>query len=205
MKKRLGFSLIELLVVLALITVLASISAPFIGRHIAQIRVDDRAEQLAALFHSARQEALFRNTPIVICPVLIRTDLRSSGHCHFSHQASGWRSFADEDHNGRYNESKPDLPIRTAMINPPFKNQVLLEIKNHENSHFSGSFFVFTPQGQFRLIQSKDGSLSPTAPHLHIILKDAHYPDIQHHIIIQHEGVILSCLDYQPEKEICKK
>lgn len=190
-----GFTLLELLTVVALLGILSTIAIASLTRHIAEHRLENRIQSLAALFRDAQQEALRRRVPVVVCPVLIRTDLRASGSCNWQNAASGWRSFADLDSNGRYQENRPDQPIQTVVINS--QNQISSSLHHQINdldstsNIFSGSFPVFLHDGSFHFIHPNDGRISHLSPTLILTLQDTTHKKIHRRIVIQRGAVIL--------------
>lgn len=63
-----GFSLIELMVVVAIVAILATVSAPSFSRFMTSSRVTSATNDLVAALHLARSEAVTRNTPVSLCP-----------------------------------------------------------------------------------------------------------------------------------------
>ncbi|MEJ7929016.1 GspH/FimT family pseudopilin [Ramlibacter sp. AN1015] len=64
-----GFTLIELMVVLAVVAVLATLAAPSLRGYTAQQRVKNASYDLAAALTNARSEAVKRNEAVVLRPV----------------------------------------------------------------------------------------------------------------------------------------
>lgn len=61
-----GFTLVELLVVLAIATLIVTLSVPNLLGLLARQRLEGQARDLAALAHRARHEALVRGVPTVV-------------------------------------------------------------------------------------------------------------------------------------------
>jgi type IV fimbrial biogenesis protein FimT len=64
-----GFTLIELMVTLAVIAVLAGIAGPQLAAFIQNSRLSSAANLLHADLQFARREAIKRNMPVLVCPV----------------------------------------------------------------------------------------------------------------------------------------
>lgn len=82
--RHLGMSLVELMVVLAIVSVLALASAPFLGSTIGSNRIENGADQLAASFRFARGEALSTGLPTTVC------SSSDSATCTATPWAQGW-------------------------------------------------------------------------------------------------------------------
>ena len=63
-----GLTLIELLIVLAVIAILSGISIPGMQRLLFETTSTASANQIAGLVRYARNEAVFRNTSVTLCP-----------------------------------------------------------------------------------------------------------------------------------------
>lgn len=67
-RRRAGFTLIELIVVVAISAILAGLAAPSMGRLIAQQRLKSAAGDLHLAMVKARAEAIKRNTNVTVSP-----------------------------------------------------------------------------------------------------------------------------------------
>lgn len=150
-----GFTLVELMVTIAILGIMAALAFPSMRDFVAKSRVTNRAEQTANLFRFAKGEAIRLNVPVVVCGVTIRTDGRSSGVCNDANINSGLMAFADKNQDGVY-DSKVDIELRTVNINGNNTNaQVKIETtgcpvtQNCTNSTIPTKQFVFLPNGLF--------------------------------------------------------
>ncbi|SDS30012.1 type IV fimbrial biogenesis protein FimT [Halopseudomonas sabulinigri] len=86
-----GFTLVELLTALALVTILLSIGLPAFGRLIDNQRMDVGKEQLARSIQQTREEAVRRNEAVTMAPV--------DGDWN-----AGWRIFIDRNSNTLFDQ-----------------------------------------------------------------------------------------------------
>ncbi|MCY1281158.1 Chthon cassette protein D [compost metagenome] len=93
-----GFTLIELMVVIALIAITTSVAIPSFQRFLERARADAAAAEVAGLFSLARSEAIRRNVPVTIC----RATTATSTVCAQDAQADWggrWIVFQDTDND----------------------------------------------------------------------------------------------------------
>ncbi|RYF65139.1 MAG: prepilin-type N-terminal cleavage/methylation domain-containing protein, partial [Comamonadaceae bacterium] len=108
-----GFTVIESMVVVAVLGILAALAAPSFTAVIQNWRIRQISDELAFSFASARSEAIRRGGGIVVrrihpndtdCPGLVSASGRECG--------CGWFVFADTDGDGERGENEP--VIRTS-------------------------------------------------------------------------------------------
>jgi type IV fimbrial biogenesis protein FimT len=131
-----GFSLVELLAVLAVLTVAAGISIPSMQALTASMRVSSASNELLADLLLARSEAAMRRTRIVVCKSDEGVRCSPSGSWR-----QGWIVFEDRDGNGI---RAPDEPL--LQRRPPGDASV----------HITGnspvaSYVAYVPNGSTRL------------------------------------------------------
>ena len=102
-----GFTLIESIVVLALISIAISSTVPYLTQAIDTRRNMAQVGQLQASLSLARQYAVANIVGVVICPA--RSDLRQ--RCRDMQQANtnwqfGWLVFADQNRDGQLNDDE---------------------------------------------------------------------------------------------------
>lgn len=169
-----GFTLIELMVTVIVMSIMAAIAYPSMSQFIAKMRVINRTQQVANLFRYAKGEAVRMGVPVVICGDTVRTDGRPSGNCtsdvfdNASDDAkkSALKAFADKNQNGAY-ASADDIELRTIPINGKTNNPVVwMSIKY---CNISGSNCVaatapvqlaFVPSGKFGAQKDVAGKLA---------------------------------------------
>jgi type IV fimbrial biogenesis protein FimT len=100
MKHR-GFTLIELMVVLAIIAIMLMLAAPSFQRTITQQKISTVASDLLASIMQARGEAIKNNQQTMITPL------------DSTNWSKGWRIFVDMDNDKAYTEGTDTL-ITTA-------------------------------------------------------------------------------------------
>ena len=151
-----GFTLLELMVTVAIMAIMAAVAFPSMRDFVSNSRLVNRSEQIANAFRFARTEAVRMNTPVLLCGVLIRKDGRNTGVCDETKINDGILIFADKDRNGIY-DAKIDSALRTVTLNGPNisannKMSVKTEICDLAGTVCSASpsnMFVFLPNGSF--------------------------------------------------------
>src|SRR5687767_10246974 len=98
-----GFTLIEMMVTIAVVAILASMALPSFQTMIERNRVTGLINQFSGAFMHARNEAVTRNKRVVVCrsanPQAAEPTCETSG----SDWRSGWIVFVDEDGNSARN------------------------------------------------------------------------------------------------------
>lgn len=147
-----GFTLLELIVVIAITAILAVIALPAMNRLVATQRLNNRTDQLVALFQYARSEAVRTNKPVLICPTKIRNNVATANDCGAFKDYDdglGWQGFLafnDIDLDGSYDATK-DSSIRVVALNQNIsKNAEVAEIKSKLKTKISAISMSCTSQ-----------------------------------------------------------
>ncbi len=151
-----GFTLLELMVTVAIMAIMAAIAFPSMRDFVSNSRLVNRSEQIANAFRFARTEAVRMNTPVLLCGVLIRKDGRPTGVCDETKISDGILIFADKDRNGQY-DAKIDSALRTITLNGPniaAGNKISVttqtcDLAGTVCSTSPSNTFVFLPNGFF--------------------------------------------------------
>ncbi|MEL6950406.1 MAG: GspH/FimT family protein [Pseudomonadota bacterium] len=108
-----GVTLLELLVVLAVVSVVAAIGAPPLDRWLARHRVTAPLQALHTDLHRARHEAVMRNRVVVVCA---SDDAQA---CSGGDWSAGWISFvnSDGDQPAERDAAEPLLSVHQAAPN----------------------------------------------------------------------------------------
>jgi type IV fimbrial biogenesis protein FimT len=99
-----GFTLVELVIALAIGGILLGAAAPTFGRLLAERRLQDEARRLSDAILFARSEALKRNGPVVICASIPADPCGTARRWH-----EGWLVFADADADAAPGIGEPTL------------------------------------------------------------------------------------------------
>ena len=109
MKNETGFTLVELIVVLAIIAIGLTIGAPSFSSMMVKSRLDAGARDLAVTLSHARSEAITRNTQVTVIP---------TGGLW----SNDWTTITDDNGNGVLDGSDEVIAVREAKAGVSFGN-----------------------------------------------------------------------------------
>lgn len=104
-----GFTLVELMVVLAIAAILLAIGVPSFQSFIARARVDAAANELQSALQLARSEAARRSGTVTIALL---------GTAGTRNWTTGWRVFVDTNANGMFDAGDEEVRVFPAIQTP---------------------------------------------------------------------------------------
>ena len=132
-----GFSLVELMVVVAVLALLAAIAGPSMARLVDSTRLTAFSNDLLAAMYLARSEAIKRNERAVLCKASTAVACSDSGGWE-----QGWLVFHDPNNNG----------VRDAAETVIHYTQALPGGVRLTGNVPVANYISFTPSGRTRLI-----------------------------------------------------
>lgn len=144
MKDTHGFSLIELMVVIAIVAILAALAVPGFQGMISSSNLTSTTNDLITTFARARSDAIHRGKRVTVCMSADSTECTSSGDW-----SQGWIIFNDDDHSDASAGVGTDKTIITA-VNPALTNNIIIKS--------SMSYLSFSSDGQSKLMNGGAGA-----------------------------------------------
>jgi type IV fimbrial biogenesis protein FimT len=100
-----GFTILELMVVVAIVGILMAVAVPAMGDFIRNGRITAAANDVMAALHFTRSEAIKRRQPVTLCTsanALLGSNLQNpNATCADSEFLTGWIVFEDLNQNGQ--------------------------------------------------------------------------------------------------------
>ena len=104
-KAQAGFTLLELMVVLAIAGILMAVAVPAMGDFIRNGRITSAANDVMAALHFTRSEAIKRRQPVTLCTssnaMLADNTANANATCAASPNLTGWIVFEDTNQSGQ--------------------------------------------------------------------------------------------------------
>ena len=115
MKKSLhnsGFTLMEMVIVLAIIAIIASLAIPNAGDYVDNNRLAAAASDLAVAMQTARSESVGRNAPVTIC-----ASTQNGTQCRDASERweKGWLIFVDDDTDDKIDAGEEVIQFHEAF------------------------------------------------------------------------------------------
>ncbi|EMT3905570.1 Tfp pilus assembly protein FimT/FimU [Neisseria gonorrhoeae] len=130
-RKQQGFTLTELLIVMTIAAIMATIALPNMSGWIASRRIASHAEQIANLLRFSRGEAVRLNLPVYICPAQVKKDGTVDNQCDFGKKEQGMLAFGDKNDNKAYDGDAADVFLRNVVLNDDIKDKRINYTFNH--------------------------------------------------------------------------
>ncbi|MCK4834370.1 MAG: GspH/FimT family pseudopilin [Gammaproteobacteria bacterium] len=144
MKKQTGFTLIELIVTLAIVGIVLTVGVPSLKTFLQGNRLIASSNELLSAFHLARSEAIKLNTRVTICESSDGTKCDTTGSWK-----EGWIVFVDFDGNlagtgARCSATGTDCLLR---VHEGFDKDSQLIVAGLDDNNAAVSSFTFTSRG----------------------------------------------------------
>jgi len=108
-----GFTLIEILVTIAIAAILAGIAVPSLSTFLRNVKLNSTSSSMVASLQLARNEAIKRNAGVLVCP----SDTAKTG-CVATTEwgVNGWLVCFDMDNDGVCDTATPELPNPISVV-----------------------------------------------------------------------------------------
>ncbi len=114
-----GFTLMELLVIIAVISVAAAVAAPSVSAWMKSAQLDGAAREVYSLFQKARMEAVKRRTKVAIC---FKEGTGRDGYCEIFVDDSAGEANAFIRQPGETLLASMTMPPGVSLTDPDFGN-----------------------------------------------------------------------------------
>ncbi|WP_158081309.1 GspH/FimT family pseudopilin [Rhodoferax fermentans] len=145
MNRSAGFSLIELMVVIAIAAILATLAVPSFQGMIASSNLTSTTNDLVATFARARSDAVRRGKRVTVCMSANGAQCATSGTW-----SQGWIMFNDNDHSDANANVKTGETI--TAVAAALSNQLVISTKG------SMPYVSYSADGQAKLMNGGSGA-----------------------------------------------
>ena len=205
-----GFSLIELMIVLLVMGIIATIALPNMSHWIAKRKVLGKAEQAANLLHFSRAEAIRLGAPVYVCPVMVKTDgdIDKLPECSNQYLQQGVAAYADVEKDGNYKRNSKDLDLRSLIINEKNTSKIKYSLAAwpFDGQETAVSVLGFLPSGAFGYgTVAGVNQLDWSTGSVRMIFTDVDDPSVSATVVIDSGGRSAVCVEGEQEtRELCK-
>ncbi|MFH4354036.1 MAG: prepilin-type N-terminal cleavage/methylation domain-containing protein [Neisseriaceae bacterium] len=193
--KQVGFTLIELMVLLVIIGVGAAMATPYFLRAIRRAETRTAAEELASLINYSQVEASRRNQKVYVYPAFFRENGKLLGTAAAWDQANGMLAFIDRFKEGHRGVGQYDAEeeVRSLRIKKTLSLQSKLANDKIEQKGFALGFILY-PTGEMKVNMNYHETAMGNAGYVaKIIVQNKKYPSFCHVLWIDSLGHARSC------------
>ena len=137
-----GFTLLELLITLAISTILIALAVPSLKSFMGDSEMTSTSNEFVHSLQTARSEAIKRAGPVGLCPST--SPQADSPVCDGTDYARGWIVFFDANGNG-LRETTDDIVLQAAQRSPQFS--FTTDTVFAQRVYFGGSGTSINPAG----------------------------------------------------------
>jgi type IV fimbrial biogenesis protein FimT len=141
-----AFTLIELMVTIAVAAVVLTLGAPGFGRVIERNQLSAQINELVSTLHFARSEAVRRNDDLKVCHSADGVNCGGAGY------EVGWIIFIDDDGDDVWDDPAEEL----IRVNEALSNNYTLHVNGNMDSFFYRAKGRTSDQGRFVLCKNGD-------------------------------------------------
>lgn len=202
-----GFTLIELMVTIALLAIMATLALPATGEIIARQRIASLAENVATTMNYARSEAIRLNKPVYVVPGAVRVDGKVNGPLSsgtWKKDAGAFVVYYNRDNTFGYNSATDEIArysdFNSDKIGVALTTRTAVDL-NSAGKNLDSGRLTFMPIGLMRVSEKfNEAGGEKIGQTARIVLQDKNRENLCRVVKIESAGRAVACTKKQTDE-----